>query len=292
MEALQTGFFLEEGKSKLLLFEGKDDHLTPTCRLDLTESGLFIIAGRMMGHSFLHGGPSFTGLSPAIIHVILGRDPKMAPISVDDCVDWDVREVLELLEGTDNFTEDERERVNNICLYWDLPTVDRENRQWLTEKILLHAVLGRTEKQVEQLQRGLRDSGVYDLLSARPDTAAILFPRTSEREITPQMILDHITWPANVAYGVSRLDQDRILGFFRRFIENGTPDVLKSLLRFWTGWEVLSGHLKVEVIVCDLPMSATCFYRLKLPAYVQEFEEFTNVLKAVCETSSSGFGQV
>ncbi|XP_063041169.1 uncharacterized protein LOC134436072 [Engraulis encrasicolus] len=203
MEALQTGFSREEGTSKLLLFEGEEDHRTPTCRFDLIEDGLFIIAGRIMGHSFLHGGPSFTGLSPAIIHVILGGDPKTAPISVADCVDTEVREVLELLEGNAILTEAQRERVNKICLYWDLPAVNRENRKWLYEKIFLHAVLGRTAKQVEQLQKGLTDSGVYYLLSKRPDTAAILFPRTSEREITPQMILDHITWPAEVAHGVS-----------------------------------------------------------------------------------------
>ncbi|KAL2087265.1 hypothetical protein ACEWY4_018324 [Coilia grayii] len=208
MEALQSGFILDEGKRRVLLFEGERDHLTPSGSLDLVESDFFVTAGRMIGHCFLNEGPCLIGLSPAIIHVILGGNPEMATITHADCVDLDVRDVLELLEGTATLTDEQKARVDSICLPWDLPSVTSENRKWMTEKILLHTVLGRTTKQIKQLKKGLKDSGVWDLLSARPDTAMVMFPRTSEAALTPQMILDKITWPTS-----NDLDDDVSLEF-------------------------------------------------------------------------------
>lgn len=51
----------------------------------------------MIGHSFLHGGPSLAGLSPAIIHVLLGGAPETASLEIHDCPDIDVRETVRLV---------------------------------------------------------------------------------------------------------------------------------------------------------------------------------------------------
>lgn len=51
----------------------------------------------MIGHCFLNGGPHLAGLSPAIIHVLFGGEPETAPISLSDCVDHDVRDVIQLV---------------------------------------------------------------------------------------------------------------------------------------------------------------------------------------------------
>ncbi len=51
----------------------------------------------MIGHSFLRGGPCLTGLSPAIIHVLFGGSPETATIDILDCVDTDVRQVIEMV---------------------------------------------------------------------------------------------------------------------------------------------------------------------------------------------------
>lgn len=71
--------------------------MTPSTQMDLLEGDLFVAAGRMMGHCFLHGGSSFAGLSPAIVHVLLGGEMEMATISTADCADLEVRDVLELV---------------------------------------------------------------------------------------------------------------------------------------------------------------------------------------------------
>lgn len=50
-----------------------------------------------MGHSFIHGGPCVSGLSPAIIHVLFGGSPETATIQVEDCPDLDIRSTIQLV---------------------------------------------------------------------------------------------------------------------------------------------------------------------------------------------------
>lgn len=77
------------------VFEGEPDHLIPSVSEELLENNMFTVAGRMIGHSFLHGGPSLPGLSPAIIHVLFGGSPETAPVTIRDCPDLDIREMVE-----------------------------------------------------------------------------------------------------------------------------------------------------------------------------------------------------
>ncbi|XP_076848299.1 uncharacterized protein LOC143493638 [Brachyhypopomus gauderio] len=95
---LQFGFSLNlGGTGRTLLFEGQPDHLVPATSESLIESNLFQVAGRMLGHSFLHDGPCVTGLSPAIIHVLFNGDPEMATIVTEDCPDLHIRSIIEMV---------------------------------------------------------------------------------------------------------------------------------------------------------------------------------------------------
>lgn len=80
-----------------MLFEGEKDHLVPSASQVLIDSDLFLMAGRMIGHSFLHNGPCLTGLSQVITHVLSGGMPEMAFIEIEDCCDTDVREAIALV---------------------------------------------------------------------------------------------------------------------------------------------------------------------------------------------------
>ena len=79
------------------LFEGEPGHLVPSASHFLVESDMFMVAGRMIGHSFLHGGPCLQGLSPAVIHVLLGGSPDTATVTLEDCPDLDIRETIRLV---------------------------------------------------------------------------------------------------------------------------------------------------------------------------------------------------
>ena len=65
--------------------------MIPSRSRDLLDSDLFVVAGRLIGHSFIHGGPSFGGLSPAILYVLLGGSPEEAPIEIEDVADTRTR---------------------------------------------------------------------------------------------------------------------------------------------------------------------------------------------------------
>ncbi|XP_035984962.1 uncharacterized protein LOC118558609 [Fundulus heteroclitus] len=294
MSSLQYGFELdEETETKTLLFEGEPDHLIPSTSKSLLESDFFVVAGRIIGHSFLNGGPRLVGLSPVIMHVMFGGDPETATITEDlyqFCAVFNYK-----LQGSKELSEDEKSFVLSVTLPWDLPGVTRNNRLWLREKLLLHAVVERTTLQVKQIRRGLKEAGVWEFFSSRPDAVKALFPRTSEAQITPKVVLDNINWP-----GEEDIDEDivsidhhnRIMGYLRRFIETGTSDMLKSLLTFWTGWNVVSPNLEVEVIDCGLPQASTCFMTLKLSKNCLNYEDFSQELSASISSSYSGFGQI
>ncbi|KAF3844259.1 hypothetical protein F7725_013600 [Dissostichus mawsoni] len=61
------------------------------------ESDMFIMAGRMVGHSFVHGGPCLSGLSPAVVHVLLGGSPETATVTLEDCPDLEIRATIRLV---------------------------------------------------------------------------------------------------------------------------------------------------------------------------------------------------
>ena len=63
MSMIMNGFLLEgENKPLTLVFEGEADHKVPVANSLLRSTGFYKSIGRMIGHSFLHGGPPVFGL--------------------------------------------------------------------------------------------------------------------------------------------------------------------------------------------------------------------------------------
>uniref|UniRef100_G3N7I1 HECT domain-containing protein n=1 Tax=Gasterosteus aculeatus aculeatus TaxID=481459 RepID=G3N7I1_GASAC len=289
---LQFGFSLDlGGMGRTLLFEGEPDHLVPAASEALIESNLFRVAGRMLAHTFLHDGPHVTGLSPAVIHVLFNGDPEMATVVIEDCRDLHIRSIIELLEH-EELTPEQKDTVSDLSMSWDLPAVTKTNRRWLHNKLLLHAVVGRTMRQIKQLRKGLKDVMVWPLLTSRPDVVPLLFPKIAEMQFTPQMLLEKITWPVEDSDDED-FDLDttcRITGFLRMFIETASSGTLAQLLTFWVGWEMLPPELTVVISEGTLPTSSTCFETLKLPAHFKIYMDFEKALVAAIK--STGFGLV
>uniref|UniRef100_A0AAV2MM20 HECT domain-containing protein n=1 Tax=Knipowitschia caucasica TaxID=637954 RepID=A0AAV2MM20_KNICA len=246
----------------------------------------------MLAHSFLHDGPNIKGLSPAVIHVLFNGDPETATVVTEDCPDLHIKSIIQLLEH-EELTPEQKNTVSELSMSWDLPAVTKTNRRWLHSKLLIHSVIGRTMRQIQQLRKGLKDVMLWPLLTSRPDIVPLLFPKMAEIQFTPQMLLERIIWP------VEDSDEDfdiesicRITGFLRMFIETASSDTLAQLLTFWVGWERLPSELKVEVSVGNFPTSATCFETLKLPAHFKIYTEFEEALLAAINSARTGFGLV
>ncbi|KAG9277967.1 hypothetical protein AMEX_G5744 [Astyanax mexicanus] len=248
----------------------------------------------MIGHSILHGGPGLSSLSPSVFSSLIGQDEEH--VCLQDCPDTDLREIIQELDGDDDLSQSQTSKMNDLCLSWDLPFVNIENRRWLAEKVLVHAVLGRRREQLRQLRRGLKDSGLMPLLKERPDALNIIFPQASKIFVTPEMILDRIVWPSDSDTesddGLDISTKCSVTAYLREYIESGTSDELLELLKFWVGWAVLPQHLYVKVKKVSMPTAVTCFEILKIPGHYLSYREFKMDLAAAVSTTDSGFGLV
>ncbi|XP_047202733.1 uncharacterized protein LOC124856403 isoform X1 [Girardinichthys multiradiatus] len=196
MEKIQFGFNLDfENTGRTLLFNGSGDHKVPSTSKALIDGDLFRVAGRVIGHSFIHGGPRLAGLSPAMLQLIVGSNQEFAALELADCPDTDVLDVVCVLDSQRELTPQERCEVNNLAFGWDLPPINDNNRRWLAEKILQHAVIDRRRAQMKQLRKGLKESVVLTMIKERPALAEVLFPKSAEQVMDSQTILKRIIWP-------------------------------------------------------------------------------------------------
>ncbi|KAE8278069.1 hypothetical protein D5F01_LYC23866 [Larimichthys crocea] len=229
MQKLRSGFSLNCGNANITrLFEGEPDYLVPSSSSLLVDSDLFQMAGRMLGHCFLHGGPGFVGMSQAILHVLLGGSPDVATVTIKDCPDIDIRETITLVIGrTTRQVKQLRKGLKETHL-WHLMTerpdvvpliFPREKDASLTSEAILHA---------------------------------ITWPGATDDDSEDE-------WPVETT--------SRTTGYLREFIENVSSNDRKELLRFWTGWEVLPRELIVAMTSSKYPTAATCIETLRLPTH-------------------------
>ena len=91
--------FLHDGFPLTKVFEGEEDHKLPIPNALLRNAGFYTSVGRMIAHSFLHGGPPLYGLSPAVVE--FWCQDSINAVTIDDVPDYDLREALrEVSTGT------------------------------------------------------------------------------------------------------------------------------------------------------------------------------------------------
>ncbi|MEQ2223609.1 hypothetical protein ILYODFUR_038315 [Ilyodon furcidens] len=102
MQKLKTGFIMH-----LALFDGEKEHRVPSAAAVLQDSNLFEMAGRMIGHSFLHGGFTFSGLCLPVVTVLTGgsTDTAASALTLEDCPDIDHRETIGLIKKKRNLPQ-------------------------------------------------------------------------------------------------------------------------------------------------------------------------------------------
>lgn len=84
----------------IIYFEGEEEHKVPVHNQALRQTGSFKAIGRILAHSFLHGGPSLGGLSPAVKHYFTcmkGHDGIVSPppLEIKDIPDVELQGMLE-----------------------------------------------------------------------------------------------------------------------------------------------------------------------------------------------------
>lgn len=81
----------------LPLLEGEADHKLPVCDSVLLRAGHFYSFGKFIGHSLLHTGIGFIGLSKAVADYLLTDSAMEKPFTIinKDIADFSVRQILE-----------------------------------------------------------------------------------------------------------------------------------------------------------------------------------------------------
>lgn len=232
-----------------------------------------------------------------MLQLIVGSNEESAVFELSDCPDIDVVKVVSALDSQRELTPQERCEGNNLAFSWDLPPINDNNRRWLAEKILQHAVIERRRTQIKQLRKGLKDSGVLNMIKERPALAAVLFPRSAEQAMDSQTILKRIIWPMPDSEDEddhSSVEETCLVtGFLRAYIENGSSWELNQLLKFWTGWSIPPQHLYVEVSPeITMPAASTCMTMLKLPLKCPSYQTFKENLEASVRSTEFGFGMI
>lgn len=74
------------------------------------------------------------------------------------------------------------------------------------------------------------------------------------------------------------------------FVKLGTQAELKSLIKFWVGWELPAEDMKLEVVNAVFPSAMTCFEKLRLPRHYTSYHTFHRELCACIATTDFGFG--
>ena len=81
-----------------MLFEGQTDHLIPSLATALVDSDLFRMAGRVIGHSLIQGGPTLSGLSRAVVDALMGgKDMATSRLCLEDVPEIEHRETIALV---------------------------------------------------------------------------------------------------------------------------------------------------------------------------------------------------
>ena len=93
MGFLHDGFPLRVGQGQMtMIFEGQKDHKLPIPKAVLSKAGFYVRVGRMIAHSFLHGGPPLHRLSPAVVE--FWCQDSINAVTIDDVLDYELREGL------------------------------------------------------------------------------------------------------------------------------------------------------------------------------------------------------
>ena len=98
MKLINCGFNISGGSDKVTqIFEGEMDHKIPIADALLAQAGFYKTVGKMFAHIYLHGGPLFYGLSPAIVHWFSYEkfDDNPPPLVIRDVPDFELRTLLE-----------------------------------------------------------------------------------------------------------------------------------------------------------------------------------------------------
>ena len=274
---------------------------------------LFKAFGVALGHSLLQGGPPFPFL-PRWCYAILSQKAEdeigsiisesdylsLIPLNAGTAIVISFLKELSCVKTNsdlDNLFDANAEgpayeQIVNSS-QWPIETkITLENIETLKSIIIWEELVIKREKQLYAIREGLSFIGVLPLIKSYPMFLAEYFV-ASETKLSSQCILDIINWNS-----IDESDHTDSAKFFRQFIENGDSDQLTKLLKFTTGFSILSSlnrtTIKLECTSANkaLPEAEACFSILRIPTMHKCFEEFKRYMDIALNHGCEGYGNI
>ncbi|XP_022810308.1 uncharacterized protein LOC111347320 [Stylophora pistillata] len=157
-----------------MFFTGTANHLVPVHDWDLLEDGNFILVGKIIGHSMIHGGTGFVGMSQGIVKYIKTEsvDVAAASITTEDVPDSDVQaQVGKIIDTPDDGLS--KLWMNDSLLIDTLQQagvqkLEAKNKEKADQQILLHQVLLKRKYEVDDIIKGLKTLSLTEFLKRHP----------------------------------------------------------------------------------------------------------------------------
>lgn len=157
-----------------MFFTGTANHLVPVHDWDLLEDENFILVGKIIGHSMIHGGTGFVGMSQGIVKYIKTEsvDVAAASITTEDVPDSDVQaQVGKIIDTPDDGLS--KLWMNDSLLIDTLQQagvqkLEAKNKEKAVQQILLHQVLLKRKYEVDDIIKGLKTLLLTEFLKRHP----------------------------------------------------------------------------------------------------------------------------
>ena len=206
-----------------MLFTGTANHLVPVHDWDLLEDGNFILVGKMIGHSLIHGGTGFVGMSRGIVKYIETEsvDVAAASITTEDIPYTDVQaQVGKIIDTPDDGLS--KLWMNDSLLIDTLQQagvqkLEAKNKEKAVQQILLHQVLLKRKYEVDDIIKGLKTLSLTEFLKRHPCVSPLLFPTESDVAVPTSVVLDKLTVDEPQPLEPNKL---RAYGFLQDYIKD------------------------------------------------------------------------
>ncbi|KAJ1268511.1 hypothetical protein BS78_07G141200 [Paspalum vaginatum] len=288
--------------------------LNPTSDLDPLHMELFFFSGRMIGLSLMHNIQVGVFLDRTLFLLLTGKE-----ITLDDIVDADpslhtsCKKILEMDAGLIDsdalgLTFSREAEVSGLRTDIEFfpggkdVTITSKNRREYVRLLIQHSFMECTRCQLSNFSAGLRSM----LINGE---SLDMFLESLDDKDFDQMLggrsstaIDVEEWISHTEYSGYRAEDCQI-SWFWKVVERMAVQQQQRLLFFWTAMKCLpfDGFSGLESKLCifrassscdHLPTSSTCFYQLRLPAYISFDIMHSRLQMIVQEHMSSSFGEV
>ena len=280
-----------EGKSWLLVPKRSGGNLQ-----------IFKIAGIIIAHSILQGGPFFNFLAPWVVDVLFNNNGTSGDIPLEHIP------INSATGGMINFIKslrrcDSNDEINELFASADGPAFEQiistsdwepsqsisvDNKNILIDMLLYEETVVRCGRKISAIREGLQFLGFDKHLTHDATKSMFLGSRKSIQSDEFLRLFE---------FGTCNDEPGKVQcrDWFNEYIKQAKQNTLVSLLRFSTGFEDTASFgdklVFVEFLADEkLPKASACSTTLRLPMATVNKEEFFFMMDKALEFESVGFG--